>query len=174
MTFSLHINTFQNLKPRREEDLQGGGITHNASDTGHTDTFGQSSIAMCARTMELSGRQGRRQRQRTRARGDTVDIATRAAMHGTFGKAAAAGGSPSLSLLPSRPRCCPVLRPHEFNVIVFLTPRLSVSISRVFSALSVQFARRGGHRTGPRCSNVAMDTYMDIHAESQNKCSSIA
>ena len=65
-------------------------------------------------------------------------------MHGTFGKAAAAGGSPSLSLLPSRPRCCPVLRPHEFNVIVFLTPRLSVSISRVFSALSVQFALRGG------------------------------
>ena len=38
----------------------------------------------------------------------------------------------------------PVLRPHEFNVIVFLTPRLSVSISRVFSALSVQFARRWG------------------------------
>ena len=38
----------------------------------------------------------------------------------------------------------PVLRPHEFNVIVFLTPRLSVSISRVFSALSVQFALRGG------------------------------
>ena len=71
-------------------------------------------------------------------------------------------------------RCCPVLRSHEFNVIVFLTLRLSVSISRVFSALSVQFARRGGHRTGPRCSNVAMDKYMDIHAESQNKCSSIA